>query len=229
MTDDHVTEDLGALREAWVRMEQERLAHPRGWVHPDARPSSRRAATVHQMKITLNGVKPPVWRRVVIPSNHRLDELAEVLLAAMGWTNSHLHAFFIGECRYDMVGHFSEGDELDERGFVLRDVFDGVGKRMRFEYDFGDGWEHDVLLEAVRLKKKAESEPTCLAGRRACPPEDCGGPWRYVDLLELRARGARNEDEREQLEWLGETFDPDHFDAEETTRRMRNPVGWLFE
>ncbi len=164
---------------------------PRGWVHPNVRPPKTRRATVHQMKITLREVRPAVWRRVVIPSTCRLDEVAETLLAAMGWMNSHLHAFTIGDLRYDMVGPYSEGDELDEQGFTLRDVFDEVGRSMLFEYDFGDGWEHTVLLEAVRLQTKAEAEPLCVAGKRACPPEDCGGPHGYRELLELREHGPR--------------------------------------
>lgn len=218
--------DVDALTAQWAQMDRERLSHPRGWVYPNARPSSRRAATVHQMKITLNDVKPAVWRRLTIPSTYRMDEVAEVLLAAMGWTNSHLHAFHIGEFRYEMVGQFSEGYELDERGFYLRDVFDDVGKRMRFEYDFGDGWEHDVLLEAVRIKTKAESEPLCLGGKRACPPEDCGGPPGYRELLNLVTRGPSSDEDRERLDWLGEDFDPAHFDVDETTEAMRSPMGW---
>ncbi len=197
---------------------------PRGWVHPNLRPPKTRRATVHQMKITLREVRPAVWRRVVIPSTCRLDEVAETLLAAMGWMNSHLHAFTIGDLRYDMVGPYSEGDELDEQGFTLRDVFDEVGRSMLFEYDFGDGWEHTVLLEAVRLQTKAEAEPLCVAGKRACPPEDCGGPHGYRELLELREHGAASDWDRERLEWLGD-FDPNAFDLDEATYAMRNPLG----
>lgn len=219
---DHVTDegDFAAMMEI---LHQERLNHPGGWVHPNLRPSRTRRSTVHQMKITLNGVKPRIWRRVVMPSTYRLDEVAEALLEAMGWANSHLHAFFVGELRYDMVGPYSEGDELDERGFTLREVFDEVGRTMRFEYDFGDGWEHTVLLEAVRLQTKAEGEPYCVAGKSACPPDDCGGPHGYMELLEIRENGTKTDWDRERLEWLGE-FDPTAFDPEEATAAMRSPL-----
>lgn len=220
MTEDSDVTDISAMLET---LHRERLAHPRGWAHPDLRPSRTRRSTVHQMKITLNDVKPAIWRRVVIPSTYRLDEVADVLLEAMGWTNSHLHAFFVGDFRYDMVGPDSAGDELDERGFTLREVFDQAGRTMRFEYDFGDGWEHTVLLEAIRLQTKAEADPRCVAGKRACPPEDCGGPYGYMELLEIREHGAKTDWDREQLEWLGD-FDPTAFDAEAATEAMRNPL-----
>ena len=183
------------------------------------RPPARKP-TVHQMKVTLKGVKPPIWRRVVIPSGYHLDEVAVLLLAAMGWTNSHLHCFVIGDRRYNVVGDWAEGDEVDEAGVSLRSVFDAVGSTMRFEYDFGDGWEHDVLLEAIRIQTKAESKPACLAGKRACPPEDCGGPYGYESLMELVREGATSEWDREQLEWLGD-FDPARFDPGESTGAMQ--------
>lgn len=206
----------------------DRRTQPQGWVHPNLRPAHKRQPTVHQLKITLRGVKPPIWRRVVVPSASRLDEVATYLIGAMGWTNSHLHAFYIGERRYDMIGPFSEGDELDEAQFTLREVFDSVGSVMRFEYDFGDGWEHDVLLEAVRIAKKSETYPYCIGGRRACPPEDCGGPWGYQELLELRERGAGNEWDEQRLEWLGD-FDPEEFDVEWATEAMIGSAFWGFD
>ena len=216
--------DMDSIRQLLQLQALERMRMPRGWVHPNVRPSDRRRPTVHQLKVTLKEVKPPIWRRIVVPSNYFLDEVAEMIIEAMGWYNTHLHAFFIGELRYDMVGPFSEGDELDEARFRLRDVFSDVGRSARFEYDFGDGWEHTVLLEAVRLQTKAEQEPYCLAGRRACPPEDCGGPHGFLSLLELRDKGPVSEWDRERLEWLGD-FDPTAFSVDEATHAMQNPVG----
>lgn len=178
------------------------------------------------MRITLRDVKPAIWRRVVIPSTWRLDEVANVLLAAMGWTNSHLHCFVIGEFRYDMVGDWSDGDELDERDFTLRDAFDEVGRTARFEYDFGDGWEHDLLLESVRIATKADRDPYCVAGKRSCPPEDCGGPYGYGELLQLQKSGPKTEWDRERLEWFGD-FDPAAFDADEATEAMQNAYSWV--
>lgn len=217
---------IGDLRGIWQAMEAARFEQPLGWVHPSLRPSNRRRPTVHQLKVSLKGVKPPIWRRVLIPSTSRLDEVALYLLGAMGWTNSHLHAFFIGDYRYEMIHpSYSEGDELEESLFTLRDVFDSTGTMMRFEYDFGDGWEHDVLLEAVRIATRSETEPACIGGRRACPPEDCGGPYGYGELLALLQDGPKSEWDRQRLEWLGD-FDPNEFDADEATEWMRGTMNW---
>lgn len=204
----------------WLETQGGHFDQTPGWSHPRLRPSSKRRPTVHQLKVTLKDVRPPVWRRVVIPSSSRLDEVANYLIGAMGWTNSHLHAFFIGDRRYDMALPDAEDNELDESDFTLREVFDAAGSTMRFEYDFGDGWEHDVLLEAVRIAKASETEPYCIGGRRACPPEDCGGTYGYAELLNLRKHGPETEWDRERLEWLGDDFDPEAFDPGEASDDM---------
>jgi hypothetical protein len=212
------------LFDRFDEMQRERLRNPPGWVPKHMRPSSRRSRTVHQMKVTLRDIKPPIWRRIVIPSDYRLDEVAALILEAMGWNNTHLHAFFIGDRSYDQP--FPDAPEaLDERQFTLREVFDEVGTRMRFDYDFGDGWEHDVVLEAVRLETKAEREPLCLAGKRACPPEDCGGPHGYENLIRIIEEGPSSDWDRELVDWLPPGYDPKLFDAGEATEAMQN----LFE
>lgn len=218
--------DISGIQDMWRALQRGQGEEQPGWAHPSLRPSSNRRPTVHQLKVTLSGVKPPVWRRVLIPSTRRLDEVAGYLLAAMGWANSHLHCFYIGDRRYDMIHPYSEGTELDEGLFTLREVFDAVGSKMRFEYDFGDGWEHQVLLEEVRIAKKAESEPSCIAGRRACPPEDCGGPHGYMELMEILEYGPETDWERQRLEWMGEDFDPNEFDVDEATEAMRGAAGY---
>jgi hypothetical protein len=130
---------------------------------------------------------PPVWRRIVVESGLTLGELAPVLEAAMGWLGGHLHVFDVGGTRYGTPDPDWGMDDLDENRFRLGDVLPKVGTKMRWDYDFGDGWEHDVLVEAISMRDRGVEYPVCLAGRRACPPEDCGGPWGYADLLEALA------------------------------------------
>jgi len=187
------------------------------------------ARTVHQLKVTLRAVKPPVWRRIVVESDLTLGELAAVLEAAMGWLGGHLHVFEVDGARYGTPDPDWGMDELDEDRFRLDDVLPKVGMKARWEYDFGDGWEHDVLVEAISLRERRAEYPLCLAGRRACPPEDCGGPWGYADLLEA-LKNPEHPRHDELTEWAPPDFDPARFDTDETTEAMRSPrplEGWF--
>ncbi len=171
------------------------------------------SAAAYQLKISLRGIsKPPVWRRVLVPDAIRLDELHEVILHTMGWDGSHLHVFTHGWAEYGTpdadLGH------RDERRVYLSELLAGAGDRLRYTYDFGDGWEHDIVLERALPLEAAVQYPRCLAGKGACPPEDCGGVWGYADLKEILADPA-HEDHQEMLEWLdldsAGAFDPASF------------------
>jgi Plasmid pRiA4b ORF-3-like protein len=179
-----------------------------------------RPKSVHQLKVTLRAVRPPVWRRIAVDSQVRLSALSNVLEAAMGWYGGHLHQF-------DVSGHiYGEpdpewGDRVaDERKARLADVLPAVKSKLRWDYDFGDGWEHDVVVEAIGPPEAGTTYPRCLAGRRACPPEDCGGPWGYHGLLEA-LKDPAHEDHADLSEWAPPDFDPDHFDVDEATDAMR--------
>jgi hypothetical protein len=176
----------------------------------------------YQLKITLKDIQPPVWRRLRVP-DCTLDELHEHIQTALGWTNSHLHHFRVGEQFYGdpelMQENFADLDYKDSTTTRLSDIVPAGGKRFRFayEYDFGDSWWHDIQVEKVETGgAKAE----CLAGARACPPEDCGGPWSYADFLDALA-DPDHERHEELREWLGEPFDPEAFDPAEATLRMK--------
>ncbi len=151
--------------------------------------------SVHQLKVTLRRVRPPVWRRIVVDSNIRLSALSDLLEAAMGWYGGHLHLFDVRGMTYGDPDPDWGGDMADERKVGLAQALPTVGSKMRWDYDFGDGWEHDVVVEAIDPPAAATRYPVCIAGRRACPPEDCGGPWGYQDLLDAlerpNARGSR--------------------------------------
>ena len=163
-----------------------------------------------------------MWRRIIVESDLTVGELAPVLEAAMGWLGGHLHVFDVGGTRYGTPDPDWGTDDLDENRFRLDDVLPKVGMKLRWDYDFGDGWEHDVLVEAISLRARGVEYPLCLAGRRACPPEDCGGPWGYADLLEALANPDHPEHE-DLREWAPPGFDPAEFDMEETNQAMRAP------
>ena len=165
---------------------------------------------IYQLKIQLREIDPPVWRRVLVPGEVTLDELHDVIQIAMGWTDSHLHEFEVDGVRYG-VSHPDWGDDVADESRVKLFRIAGGGSRLLYTYDFGDDWEHDVTVEQVLVPEPATRYPCCVAGERACPPEDVGGPWGYADFLE--AVTDPSHDEHEQwIEWIGGGFDPDHVD-----------------
>jgi hypothetical protein len=186
--------------------------------------------TVHRLKVTLRQVKPPVWRRIEVDSNIKLSELSGVLEASMGWLGGHLHAFEADGVRYEIPDGDSFGVRRprDERTARLGEVLPAVTSKMRWDYDFGDGWKHDVVVESIEPTKRDATYPTCLAGRCACPPDDCGGPGGYSDLL-AAIGDPTHEEHAELTDWLPPGFDADEFDIAEATEMMRStrPLrGW---
>ena len=183
------------------------------------------ATLLFQCKITLLDIEPPIWRRIQV-KDCTLDKLHEHIQTAMGWTNSHLHQFKIDGVIYGDPELLSEGfedgpDIMNSLETRLSTVVPEDGSRFRFEYeyDFGDGWEHDVLFEGCLRAAKGTRYPRCLEGERACPPEDVGGTYGYQEYLEAMA-DPKNERHEEFLEWSG-PFDPEAFDAVKATKGMR--------
>jgi len=186
------------------------------------------ARTVHRLKISLREVKPAVWRRIEVPSEMKLSKLAATLEAAMGWQGGHLHAFVVGRQRYGVPDPDWPSGELDERKVTVAEVLPFVKAKLRWEYDFGDGWEHDVVVEAIEPRQEKTRYPVCRAGQRACPPDDCGGPGGYEDLLEALA-DLNHPSHDELAEWVPPGFDPERFDLDETNAALRSPrplPGW---
>ena len=186
--------------------------------------------TIYQLKVTLKHTQPAIWRRLQVPSDIKLGKLHLVLQDALGWTNSHLHQFLVGERRIgiqDMDDAF--GDELEDENRVKLSQIAIEKTRLRYEYDFGDSWEHEILVEKVLPAVDGIRYPFCTAGKRACPPEDCGGVSGYERLLEIIV-DPDHEEHAEMLEWLGGPFDPEAFDLERTNvlmRTSRNSRGWV--
>jgi len=169
-----------------------------------------------QLKVTLRGVKPPVWRRLVVPSTLTLAELSDAIQAAMGWTGLHLHLFDINGRQYGDLDAFDDEPIGDESRVKMSRIVKTAAK-FRYDYDFGDGWEHDIGVE--QALPATVTSPRCLAGRRACPPEDCGGPSGYADLLAALA-DPTHPDHAELAEWLGRPFDADEFNLDETNEQL---------
>jgi hypothetical protein len=186
---------------------------------------AKKQDTVYQFRITLLDTRPPVWRRIQV-KDCTLDKLHEHIQTAMGWTNSHLHHFRVGEQLYGdpdlMQENFEEMEYEDSTGTKLSAILPKTGRRFRFEYeyDFGDGWRHEVLFEGCLRAERGKRYPVCVEGARACPPEDVGGPWGYEEFLEALADPSHEQHE-EFLEWAGGPFDPEAFDPAEATRDMR--------
>lgn len=151
-----------------------------------------------------------IWRRVLVPGSVRLSKLHDMFQAAMGWTDSHLHAFRVGDQRFGMRFDDWDDDEIDEKEVtVLQALRDQ--RRFVYEYDFGDSWSHEVVIEDLRRLPIGLKHAVCLDGQNACPPEDCGGSWMYAVLCEALADPAHEEHE-EYSQWLGGSFDPLEFD-----------------
>lgn len=169
----------------------------------------------YQVKFTLQGVRPPVWRRLLLPGQWHLGRVHDAVQVAMGWTDSHLHMFEVDGQRFGVPdAEWGEDDVRRETTVRLHEVAPEVGSRLLYTYDFGDGWEHRIVVEALG---DPVTRASCLAGRRACPPEDCGGPWGYAELLAALADPAHPEHET-YAEWLPDGFDPIAFDRAATDR-----------
>lgn len=184
-----------------------------------ARPQPRRL----QLRISIENIEPAIWRRVVVADSLTLAQLHTVIQRAMGWEDCHPHEFQIGKVRVGMEDgdqDFLEGDpaeDLTETDTTLAAAL-GAKKKFRYWYDFGDDWWHEIVVEK-RLPADPEAPPVALIdGARACPPEDCGGPWGYLDLLATLADPDHPEHE-EVKEWSGD-LDPEQFDLETTAARV---------
>jgi len=168
----------------------------------------------------LDESKPPLWRRILVPGDITLAKFHYILQTAMGWTDSHLHQFIVGQTYFGEPHPDYGFDMQDERRVKLNQIVPGAGFKFRYEYDFGDGWLHNLLVEKVLEPEPGQQYPVCIRGRRACPPEDVGGVWGYDTFLEA----IQNPDHPEHdtyTEWIGGEFDPAEFDLDETNEILR--------
>lgn len=186
------------------------------------------SATVYQLKITLRDIRPPIWRRVHVRASEQLEHLHYVAQISMGWTNSHLHSFTIQGVEYGVPMPDLGFDDLgleDESKVRLGKLIPGEKFKFSYLYDFGDSWEHEILVEKV-LKADPEIDyPVCIKAKRACPPEDCGGTWGYQDFLTV-IQDPKNSEHEEMLEWVGGAFDPEAVDLDEVNHELKRIPDW---
>jgi hypothetical protein len=168
---------------------------------------------IYQLKITLRNSKPPIWRRVLVPATFSLAKLHDVIQYAMGWTDSHLHQFTIDGRFYGVPHPDDWHDVLKESAYSLAKVAPGEKSKFVYEYDFGDSWEHTIVVEKILPFEPGKVYPVCIAGKRACPPEDVGGVWGYEEFLQA-INDPENEEHDSYLEWVGDDFDPEECDLD---------------
>lgn len=176
--------------------------------------------TIYRLKVTLRGSRPPIWRRIEVRSDITLSQLHDVLQLVMGWTNSHLHQFRRGSTYYGPPGPDLDMEQQDERRVRLSGVLHRPKDKMVYEYDFGDGWEHDVVLERSIAGPTGAPKVRVSGGKGACPPEDVGGIGGYYNFLEA-INDPTHPEHDDMLEWWGGTFDPDAFDFENLNKYFR--------
>ena len=182
--------------------------------------TARSLRSIYQLKVTLKGSRPPIWRRLLIASTDNLEDVHIALQIVMGWTNSHMHEFAKNGERYGVPDEDFPSNVRDEIDFRLDQVLKKVKDKLNYVYDFGDGWEHEIVLEKILPFEPGAVLPVCLKGSRACPPEDVGGIPGYEMFLEAISDPSHPEHE-EMREWLGDDFDPEHFDLAQTNDLLR--------
>jgi hypothetical protein len=182
--------------------------------------SSKSNNSIYQLKVTLHYSKPPIWRRILVPDSVALDKLHTIIQVAMGWTNSHLHQFIIEGSFYSIPSPGDWEPMIDERRYRLNQIAPSENYKFTYEYDFGDSWEHEIVVEKILPFDPNVKYPICIKGKRASPPEDIGGIWGYDEFLEIMKDPAHDEYDS-YIEWLGDEFDPEEFDIEEINQVLQ--------
>lgn len=171
-----------------------------------------------QLRVELRHITPSIWRRLVVPAEVTLDVLHDILQVAFGWTNSHLHDFHVGDVRFGMADVEDELMVVDERAAPLGAIA-CQGAEFLYRYDYGDDWEHDITVENISEPSRDPVVVECLGGARACPPEDCGGPPGYENLLRVLA-DPDDEEHRDMKRWVGRAFDPEKLDLAKVNKKL---------
>ena len=173
---------------------------------------------MYQVKITLRGIRPPIWRRVQLPGTIALATVHDVIQTVFGWTDTHLHQFHIHRTSYGQPDDFDQA-VVDENAVTLARAVGSCTKRFAYVYDFGDDWQHEVVVEKIIGGDSGSERPSCLAGKRHRPPEDCGGRWGYRRFLEA-IRDPRHPEHEVMLASVGGAFDSEAFDIAAVNRAL---------
>jgi hypothetical protein len=176
---------------------------------------------IYQLHISLKGLKPPIWRRVLVSSDTTLRKLHAIIQEVMPWGDSHLYAFEIYGEQYGEP--FDDGFapmKSDER-VKLSQVLTNKKDTIEYTYDFGDSWEHKIVLEDILEVDPSIAYPICIAGKKQCPPDDCGGIWGFENLVEI-LNNPEHPEHKDMAEWFGDdTFDVHEFDLDEINDRLK--------
>ncbi len=187
-------------------------------------------ANILQLKISLDGINPPIWRRFLIKNNDTFEQLHKVVQNIMGWGNYHMYEFKVGNFVFtgkgdvfcvDSMWEGSRGKEVNPKKAKLNEYLKEENFKFKYTYDFGDRWMHHILIEKI-LPDDSQKCPFCIGGKRACPPEDCGGVPGYYDLMEIRKNKKHEQYTEMIVDWLGEDYDPEEFDAKEVNVGLGN-------
>lgn len=179
----------------------------------------------YRLKIQLLDIEPAIWRHFVVPASITLDRLHDVIQIVMGWTDSHLHEFTIGNKRYTEYPESKE-DGLACGRYRLGDLIKQKGRTFRYLYDFGDSWEHELVLEESRyFNPELRTELACLDGQRSCPPEDVGGVPGYCEFLNA-LKDPNHEEHESYTEWSGGSFDSERFEPESINWELMKYLRW---
>lgn len=176
--------------------------------------------SIYQLKVSLKGCRSPIWRRLHVASTDSLENIHQILQVTMGWYNEHLHQFVKGRTVYGSPDEAFESDTMDEADFRLDQVLKAEKDKLFYEYDFADGWLHEIVLEKILPFDTQAILPVCIKGLRACPPEDIGGVCGYDMFLDITADPS-HPDYEAMLEWVGEDFDAELFDLKQVNDFLR--------
>jgi hypothetical protein len=178
-------------------------------------------ANILQLKITLNRIKPPIWRMVEVKDDITFYELHHVIQIAMGWWNAHLFEFRVGGYKIGITedGMAPEGT-LESKEVKLSRLLDAEKMKFEYLYDFGDNWVHEISVEKITPVNKNKTYPACIGGKRNCPPEDIMGFPGYNNLVKIM-KDKNHPEYLGMLEWLGEEYDPEYFDLKETNGELQ--------
>tara|TARA_R110002050_G_scaffold298334_4_gene461498 strand:+ start:1617 stop:2210 length:594 start_codon:yes stop_codon:yes gene_type:complete len=195
---------------------------------------AQKVEEIYQFKITLKYSNPPIWRRIQVPDSYTFWDLHGAIQDAMGWLDCHLHEFVVLDPETPRPVHIGVPDETTEdkvlsgREEKLSSYFSLKNNKAHYDYDFGDNWEHTVVLEKILPAVHETTYPLCIGGNRECPPEDCGGVRGYEHLLEV-LKDPTHEEYEDLLEWVGEPFDLEAFSPEDVVftnpeERLKNNI-----
>ncbi len=182
---------------------------------------NRKYDRVYQFKITLIRIKPPIWRRIQVPEIYTFWDLHVAIQDSMGWTDTHLHHFWIKNPATGIREEVGIPDEdLIDMAILpgwkrkIANYFSSQNDKAEYIYDYGDDWRHSIKLEKILERSEGIDYPICTRGARACPPEDCGGIWGYQNFLEA-IMDSGNPQHEELLDWVGGDFNSEFFDVKD--------------